>query len=282
MASLSATQFVGANFAFQHHRFEYFLEAMSELGFGAVELWGVAQHLDLFHETDARVAQVRNQLDAHGLAVVCLTPEQVMYPVNIASGDPELRAASLHRFRRAADICVGLGAPHLFVTPGRGYEDEPRADAWRRSADSLREIAEYAGSLGVTCLLEPLQRVESNLVLDSRDLRGMLDDVGRDDVGVVLDTVAMASAGETVADYVEAFGSRIAHVQLVDGTPTGHLAWGEGSLPLDQYVTELAQYGYTGTVTFELFGDGSYALDPLTAWRRCADGLRPHLDGGAG
>lgn len=279
MAALSADRFVGSNFGFQHYRFEHFLEVMGELGFTAIELWGVAQHLDVFHETEARVDRVRRLLGDHGLSVVCFTPEQVAYPVNIASGDDTLREHSVRVFRRAAEICVALGAPYLFLTSGRGYEDEPRSDAWQRAVESLRDIVGYASSLGVRCLLEPLQRVETNLVLNSADLRRMLDDVGSDEVDVVLDTVAMACAGETVADYVNAFGSRIGHVQLVDGNPSGHLAWGEGSLPLGEYVDELALLGYDGTVTFELFGDGGYSLDPVTAWKSCIDGLRPHLAG---
>lgn len=279
---MSAPRFVGANFAFQHYRFEHFLDVMNGFGFTAIELWGVAPHLDLFHEDDARVRRVRRELDEHGLSVVCFTPEQVAYPVNIASGDDTLREASVRRFRRAAEIAAALGAPYVFLTSGRGYEDEPRADAWRRSAESLSTIAEHAASVGVRCLLEPLQRVESNLVLNAADMRRMLDDVGRDDVDVVLDTVATATAGDTVAGYVETFGSRIGHVQLVDGAPAGHLAWGDGSLPLGDDVDELVRLGYGGTMTFELFGDGSYALDPVAAWTRCVEGLRPHLAEGVG
>lgn len=274
---LSAGRLVGSNFAFQHYRFEHFLDVMNGFGFTAIELWGVAPHLDLFHEDDARVRRIRRALDDHGLSVVCYTPEQVMYPVNIASGDDRLREASVRRFHRAAEIAAALDAPYLFLTSGRGYEDEPRADAWRRSAESLHAVAEHAAPLGVRCLLEPLQRVESNLVLNAADVRRMLDDVGRDDIDVVLDTVAMATAGDTVAGYVRAFGTRIGHVQLVDGSPSGHLAWGDGSLPLGDYVDELARLGYRGTMTFELFGDGSYALDPVAAWTRCVEGLRPHL-----
>lgn len=277
MATLPADRFVGSNFGFQHYRFEHFLDVMGDFGFSAIELWGIAQHLDLFHEDDARLDRVRRLLDDRGLSVVCFTPEQVMYPVNIASGDETLREHSVRAFRRAAEVCVVLGAPYLFLTSGRGYEDEPRDDAWQRSVESLCEIVTYAASLGVRCLLEPLQRVETNLVLNSHDLRRMLDDIGSDEVDVVLDTVAMACAGETIASYVEAFGSRIGHVQLVDGNPSGHLVWGEGSLPLGEYVDELARSGYDGTVTFELFGDGGYGLDPVTAWRACIEGLRPHL-----
>jgi protein FrlC len=99
----------------------------------------------------------------------------------------------------------------------------------------------------------------------------MLDDVGSSSLGVVIDTVAVAAAGEHVRDYAKAFGEGIKHVHLVDGAPTGHLAWGDGFLDLPEILRELSRLNYSGALTFELFGDGSYALDPRAAVTRCLD-----------
>jgi protein FrlC len=106
----------------------------------------------------------------------------------------------------------------------------------------------------------------------------MLDRIGSDSIDVVLDTVGMAVAGDTVANYLRLFGERLAHVQLVDGTPAGHLAWGDGGLPLGSMVEALAAAGYAGKLTFEPFGNGSYALDPMGTWRRSLDAIAPYLD----
>jgi protein FrlC len=278
MRRLASHQLIGSNFCFQHYPFERVVEALSGFGFKEVELWGIAQHLDLFHATDARVEWAKRVLADHGLSTWCFTPEQVLYPINIASGDPDLRADSVARFCRAAEICATLGARYLFLTSGRGYETEPPEAAWARAVESLARIAEHARGLGVRCLLEPLQRVETNILLDAKGMRRMLDEIGADNLDVVLDTVAMAAAGDTVAGYFSLFGPRVAHVQLVDGTPAGHLVWGDGNLPLGTYLTELAEHGYSGKVTFEPFGNGSYALDPVAAWKRNLAGIAPYLD----
>lgn len=279
MPQLSSHQLIGANFSFQHCPLEFAAEAMRTFGFDKIELWGVAPHLDLFHATDARVERVRRTLADTGLSVRCFTAEQVLYPINIASGDPDLRRDSIDRFRRAAEICVALGADYLFLTPGRGFESEDPQAGWTRSVEALSEIVTYAGAQGVRCLLEPLQRVESNLVTNAAGLARMLADIGADTVDVVLDTVAMATAGDSVADYLSLFGERIAHVHVVDGSPAGHLVWGDGTLPLADYVRDLAAADYAGTVTFEPFGNGSYALDPVGTWRRCLQTIAPHLTG---
>ena len=278
MPRFSADQLIGSNFSFQHYGFEDVARIIKGFGLREIELWGVAPHLDLFHASDANVARAKRILDDNGLSTYCFTPEQVIYPINIASGDDGLREASIARFCRGAEICATLGARYLFLTPGRGFESEPQSRAWERSAEALTRIATYAATLGVRCLLEPLQRVESNIVTNAAGLRRMLDLVDVPTVDIVLDTVAMATAGDSVADYLRLFGPRLAHVHVVDGTPAGHLVWGDGNLPLGSYLDELAEAGYRGKLSFEPFGDGSYALNPVAAWTRCLRAIAPYLD----
>ncbi|QGA57853.1 sugar phosphate isomerase/epimerase [Brucella sp. 2280] len=275
---LRREQLIGANFSFQHYPFRFVAEQLRQMGFQRMELWGIAPHLDLFHGSSARLAELNAILDDNGLSVHCFTPEQVLYPVNIASGDRIYREKSVECFMRAADMSAELGASYLFLTPGRGFECESRDRAWAHSVESLGKIAAHAASLGIRCLLEPLRRLESNIVNKAADLALLWQDLNADNVDVVLDLVAMVAAGDRVGDYIERFGKRLAHVHIVDGTPSGHLVWGDGSLPLDDYLTEISDHSYGGTLTFEPFGNGSYALDPALAWRRCLDAIAPHLD----
>jgi protein FrlC len=275
---LSPTQLIGANFSFQHYPFEQVAPIIRGFGVTQIELWGIAPHLDVFHADAARVARVKTILEDNGLSTWCFTPEQVIYPINIASGDAQLRRDSVDRFKHAAEICAELGGRYLFLTTGRGFESAPRDRAWADAAESLREIAGHAEACGIRCLLEPLQRVETNVVTNATDLSRMLADVASPIMDVVLDTVGMATAGDTVSDYLRLFGDRIAHVQLVDGTPAGHLAWGDGNLPLGTYLKQLAAAGYRGKLTFEPFGNGSYALEPVKTWTRCLERLAPYLE----
>lgn len=275
---LKREQLIGANFSFQHFPFRWAAEKLSAMGFQQMEFWGVAPHLDLFHDNRARLAEVKAILGDNGLTVRCFTPEQVLYPINIASGDSAYRKASVERFMRAADICAELGAAYLFLTPGRGFECESRETAFAHSVASINRIAAHARSVGVSCLLEPLQRLESNIVTNADELHALWRAVDGDDIDVVLDIVAMATAGDSVGEYFEKFGKRVAHVHVVDGTPAGHLAWGDGNLPLNVYLAELGAHGFAGTLTFEPFGNGSYALEPVSVWRRCLEAIAPHFD----
>jgi len=258
----------GSNFSYQHGSLVRCFDDMASLGRTSLELWGIAPHAHVPWMTDAEARGIRRSAGDRGLSIACFTPEQVMYPVNVASPDARLRASSVATFLRAAELAAELGARMLFLTSGRGGETEPRSAGWNRAVDAVGEIAAYADRLGLACVLEPLQRVESNLVNSATDARRMLDEIAAPNLGVTLDTVAAYAAGDSVDSYFAALGERVRHVHLIDGAPTGHLAWGDGALPLDEIIAALARHGYTGLATVELFGDGSYALDPRPALER--------------
>jgi protein FrlC len=281
VSAIRLEQVTGSNFSYQHLPFERFLDDMVDLGRERVELWGIAPQLHIPQLSDGEARGIRRQVAERGLTVHCLTPEQVIYPVNVASPVPWLRESSIAMFRRAAELCVELEAPLLFLTPGRGFENETTDAAWRRSVDAIGEIAAHAARLGVDCVLEPLQRVESNLVNDAATLARMLDDIAAPNLGAALDTVAMAVAGDTVDGYFDRLGERVRHVHLIDGRPNGHLAWGDGELPLGEYLEALGRRGYDGCLTFELFGDGTYAFDPRAALERCFAAVERELAAGA-
>lgn len=146
--------------------------------------------------------------------------------------------------------------------------------AWERSVLALRAITERASELGVSCVLEPLQQVESNLVTGLSSLERMVEDVGHPDLGVVIDTVALAVAGDAISEYGKSFGGKVRHVHLVDGSPAGHLAWGDGYLDLTAILRDFGQLDYLKSFSFELFGDGSYSLDPRSSYQKCIDAFR--------
>lgn len=254
----------GTNFGYNKVPLERWLDDMVTLERTELELWGVSQHIDLFALTLQSVHRLRREFDARGLHLHCVTPEQIMYPVNVASDDPAIVEMTMRMFRNAADLSAELGGKLLFLTGGWGWEGEPIDDARKRSAERLHELAEYAGSLGLRSVLEALQRSESNLDVGLEQLGDLFEAADSAHLGIALDTVAMATSNESITDYFDRFDDRVWHVHLVDGSPSGHKAWGDGDLPLDTYLTELRRVGYEGLLTAEIFG-AAYTYDPTTA-----------------
>lgn len=107
--NISLQQFAAMNMVYNRYSFSYFLDSMQRLNVSNFELWTGAPHLNCMFQTMADAASVRKSVRERGLHMVCLTPEQVMYPYNIAAVNPELRQKSLDYFHRYIDMTGGAG-----------------------------------------------------------------------------------------------------------------------------------------------------------------------------
>jgi protein FrlC len=244
MSALSRDQITGMNFHYMHYPFEYFLNAMARYEFRNIEVWGASPHLYVDELSIGDIKNIKKEIDRRDLHVVCFTPEQCVYPINLAAKEDSIREKSLQYFIKSAEAAKVLGAPMLLVTPGWGYENEDRIEAWKRSRDSLEKLAKVAEKLDLVLTLEPLQRVESNLIYNSVTLKTMLHEVNSPFLKGMVDTIPMALANEDFTDYFAALKEDLVHIHFIDGKPEGHLVWGDGILPLETYVNQLSGADY--------------------------------------
>lgn len=277
MRKLNMSQVAGMNLHYLLYSLEYFLDSMATHNVKNIELWGGYPHLYSEDMTLDQVASIRKKIEKRNLKIICYTPEQLMYANNIAAKEVWIRKRSINYYLKNIEITAELGTTYMLMTSGWGYYHEPAEEGWNLSRESLAILARKAEELGVTLLLEPLQPFESNLVTDIKKLKQMLEEIDRPNVRGMLDIVAMAVAGDTIRDYFEGLGKELPHIHLIDGTPSGHLACGEGTLPLSpRYLGEIAGYGYEGYLTLELAAS-SYYTDPNMALRRALDYVREAL-----
>ena len=84
-------------------------------------------------------------------------------------------------------------------------------------------------------------------------------------------------AGETIEEWFQTFGERIAYVHFSDGKPAGRMVWGHGNHPLEDMLQELGNLGWRGPLGL-VFTKESYFFDPKTAdqenfraWQSCME-----------
>lgn len=268
MKDLINKRIAGMNCAYGHYPFEYFLDSMVRLGIKNIELWGGSPHFypdDLSRE---KFLQKKREISNRGLSIVCYTPEQVSYPVNIAAEEDYIRMRSLDYFIRSIQTAAELEAPLMVIVPGWGYLSQDKKQAWEYSRQGLVKLARKAMELGITLALEPLTTISSNLINYAKELGQMLDDVNEPTLKGMLDVGQMGILDETVNDYYEVLGEeRLVHVHLVDGSPTGHMAIGDGILPLRDSFCQLINRGYQGYFSLEI-NDRKYFAEPEEAFRK--------------
>lgn len=214
---LRRSQISIGNYAHPLYSFDRFLACAERLHIQNLELWGAGPHFYFYDYSDERAKGFYQKIAEKGMKVICITPEQCMYPINIACNDPVMRRRSIDYFKRGVDFCRIMDCPMMLVTPGKGYFDRPRQEAWERSVQALREIGEYAHSAGVRIAMEHLTQMSSNVAVTAKEAAALVQAVGLPNVGGMVDTDMAGRIGEGVADFLSAFDNKLAHVHLVDG-----------------------------------------------------------------
>lgn len=252
----------GMKITYRHYPFEHFLDSMTELGVDRIELWAGEPHFYVYRGGIGRLRRIRKELKSRNMNVVCYTPEQCVYPFNLAASDPELRQKSVDYFVENVYAALELDADMMLVTSGIGSFHAAVEESWKYAADSIGQLSKLAEREGVTLALEPLTRFESNLITDVKGIQSMMDEIRSPALKGMIDTVAMQLAGETPEDYFSML-PELCHFHLIDGdgATDAHLALDDGELDWRGYLDSLKRHGYQGTCTLEIMGF-HYYQDP--------------------
>ena len=260
---LQRRQLAGMNIHYANFSVDYFFDAMERAGFETVAFWGGPPHFRLDHKSFESCPTLFHKARERGLSIACFTTPACTYGYQFGMAEP-FRENSYHYFCNGIRACAELGSSQMVVSSGWGYWDENREEAWKRSRDMLWRLSEFAQGYGVTLTMESLRRAESQLVYTLKDAKRMYDVEGHPNLKIMIDTTAMAVAGETMQDWFSCFGSAIQNLHFVDGTPHGHLAWGDGTRPLEQMIQCLEQNRYSGLLGLEITHK-RYYMDPIAA-----------------
>ncbi len=262
MGLVERSQVAGMNIHYMNFSLDYFLDAQERVGFESIELWGGAPHfyLDPTCYEDCRV--LKQKIRDHHLKLVEFTPENCMYPYQMAAKGLCFER-SLEYFKNGVRACAELECPQISTNSGRGYLDETREEAWKRSVEMHRQLCDFAAEYGVTVAMESLRPEETNLGVRLEDVRRLFDEIDRPNLRINVDVTAMGVSGETLEQWFAEFGSLITHFHFIDGTPYGHLIWGDGCRDLESDLRVLADNHYSGYLGQEIT-DSRYYSDPLT------------------
>lgn len=261
------------SYAYYRYSPDYFLNAAASLGFDKVELWAVAPQIDLICLMEADCKVWAKRLAERSLSVTAVTPEQLSYPINIASDSKILRRRSIGYYQNGIEFAAAVQSPYLILTAGSGYYDEPVSFAWERSLDSLGQLALFAKERGVKLLLETLTPASSNLINSPEQVRQMIDLLPQNTVFGMLDIGQMAVMGQTVAQYGQALGDKLRYVHLHDTGDACHMALGDGKLDLNAILTRLERWGYEGLFGLEC-NDARYRSCPFETDQKNARWLK--------
>ncbi len=175
---------------------------------------------------------------------------------DISDDEPARRELGKAYIKTCIDLAAAVGSPNvvgpMYSATGktRLLSREEREGQRRVAAEGLREVADWAGEKGVALAIEPLNRFETDLVNTVEQGLDLCERVGRDNVGLLLDTFHMNIEEKSLPEAVRMAGEKVFHVHTCEndrGTPgTGHVDW-------DGLFAALADIDYRGQVVIESF-----------------------------
>lgn len=258
--STQQTQFQAASFS---GSLTQNIADIAAMGYDGVEL---AIRDPKLVDVDALEALTRE----HGLRVPAIGTGQAWGEEKLSFTDPDLsvRRAAVERIKSHIPLAarfnavIIIGLVRGIIKPGITHE---QGMAW--VCEALQECSAAAKPFGVRLALEPINRYETTLVNSVAQGMALIDQVGADNFGLLLDTFHMNIEEPDILQSISTCGDRIFHFHVADSN-----RWypGAGHLDFPGILSSLHSTGYGGFVS----GEFMPVPDPLTAARENIARLR--------
>ncbi len=194
--------------------------------------------------------EVKAALAAHNLEAIGITPE--IYLRRFGKGaftnpDPAVRVEALELMNEAAGVVRELGCSYLKIWPGQDGWDYPfqvnHHDLWKLAVDGMRELAGANPDLKFAIEYKPREpRVKMTWDSAARTIIG-IQQIGLDNVGVLLDFGHSLYGGESPADAAQLL---IDHGLLYGMDVNDNLrGWDDDLVVGTVHLTEIFEYFYT-------------------------------------
>lgn len=238
---------------------------------------GVELHLRRATDIDARA--VKQLACDYGLGIPTLGTGMAAAEdgLTFSDPDPEVRARAVERVRGHIELAAELGsAVTIGSLSGKLGSCDGGERLTRRSnaLEALAQVCRAAERLGVTVLLEPLNRYENDYINTLADGMRVLGDIGAPNLKLLADTFHMNIEEADVAASLKAAGPCVGHVHLAD---TNRQAPGHGHLDVRGVLEALAAIGYEGYLSLEVLPEpdaGRAIRDAVRTIRSATNALR--------
>ena len=222
------------------------LPTIAELGYSGLDLF--ARWLE-----DADIDRINEQLDdAHLEVAMFVAIFLSQMGVNLSVKDDGDRRKYVAAYKEQIRKGSLLGAKLMPVGYLRGEraDDDPLDQYYARLAESLAELCDFAGSLGITLCLEPINRYEINTLNNVNQCLVFIDQYQLDALGLLLDTFHMNIEDASIEQAILNAGARTKHVHAPD---SNRYAAGSGHLNYPAILNALQTVNYDGYLALEAF-----------------------------
>jgi sugar phosphate isomerase/epimerase len=195
--------------------------------------------------------ELEKVIASHGLVVPAIGTGQAWGEegLSFTSDDPKVREAAIERISSHVPLAAHLDAIVILgLIRGITPEGQSHQQSMEHLVEAIRRCAAAAEGTNVRFALEPMNRYETDLVHTAADGLDLIERVGADNFGLLLDTFHMNIEEPDIGASIRACGDRIFHFHVADSN-----RWhpGAGHLDFGSILEELEATGYEGFVSGE-------------------------------
>jgi len=257
-------KFSQSSFVYFNYPLPEAIRRLHRYGYQGVEIWGGRPHA-YRRDLDDQIDEIIALLDRLEMGVPNFVPAQFRYPSILCSLNEAVRRDSVQYIKDEIDTALRLGAPSVSLCPGMTLYGEDVDKGWSQLRKSIMELLDYTEGTDLLLLIEPAHRAESTLILTVDDGLRMIEEIGSERLGILLDTGHAHVNGEDLAEAVRKLAGVPLHIHIDDnhGDSDAHLIPGEGSIDFKPFVQALGEIDYQGFLSAEL--GFQYTTDPDAA-----------------
>lgn len=169
--------------------------------------------------------------------------------LSLTAADDTVRRTAVDRIKEHIALAAELDAIVIIglvrgVFPSQEYKEV----SWGWLKEGLRELGGEAGGRGVKIAIEAINRYETAYVNGAAEGLELLDAIGEDSLGLLLDTFHMNIEEPSMAESIRTTGDRLFHFHVADSN-----RWypGAGHIDFRSLLDALLEIGYEGYVSGE-------------------------------
>jgi D-psicose/D-tagatose/L-ribulose 3-epimerase len=246
----------------------YYVNKASKIGFDILEIAATP----LPDYSDLKLAQLRASATENELILTC--GHGPSFDQNLASSDPDIVKNAKTYYIKLFDILSKLD---IHVIGGGIYSYWPvdyskpidKQGDWFRAVENVREVAKVARELGIDYCLEVLNRFEGYLLNTADEAVEFVEQVGLDNVKIMLDTFHMNIEETSIGGAIRKAGSRLGHFHTGE---CNRNVPGRGRVPWTEIAEALKDINYSGAAVMEPFVlQGGQIGQDIKVWRSIVD-----------
>ena len=232
------------------------ISLITNIGYEGVDIWGGRPHIYRQDLSKQELIHLRKLIEDQGLIVSSFMPAFYRYPHSLSNPNPKVREDSIEYMHACLDNAVVLGADLVLVVPDHSLYGQTREDSQRRMIESIDVIAQFAYQYdGLKLGIEILYYDETDIVNSADDALEIINQLGHNNLGVVLDTGTLNLSKESLKDILVKLDDLLLQVHVNDNQGREHqqnLIPGDGNYDFRALIRILKDHNYSGFLSAEL------------------------------